>query len=180
MPGFPLPPHPIPACVVLLAIITASTDIVSRRIPNPIIAAGLVAALLVQGWLHGPLSGSAIWLTGALTGFAVLLPFYLLRGMAAGDVKLLMMIGAWLGAWPTVQIALATFVIGGVWSLALTVHRRRTGQLLGNLLYMVAGGARRGSNAAADQPAPFASVGSLPYGVAIAAGTLGVLFANLT
>jgi Flp pilus assembly protein protease CpaA len=50
MPGFPLLPHPIPACVALLVIVTASTDIVSRRIPNPIILAGLVAALLVQGW----------------------------------------------------------------------------------------------------------------------------------
>jgi prepilin peptidase CpaA len=180
MPGLPLLPHPIPACVVLLAIVAASTDIVSRRIPNPIIAAGLVAALLVQGWLHGPLAGSTTWLAGALTGFAVLLPFYLLRGMAAGDVKLLMMIGAWLGAWPTVQIALATFVIGGVWSLALVVHRRAIGQLLGNLLCMAAGAAQRGTHSAADKPAPLASVGSLPYGVAIAAGTLGVLFANAT
>jgi len=166
--------------VVLLVIVTASTDIVSRRIPNPIIAAGLVAALLVQGWLHGPLAGSTAWLAGALTGFAVLLPFYLLRGMAAGDVKLLMTIGAWLGAWPTVEIALATFVIGGIWALALTARRRRIGQLLGNLRCMVAGAAQRGANASTDKPAPPASVGSLPYGVAIAAGTLGVLFANLT
>lgn len=180
MPGFPLPPHPIPACVVLLVIVTASTDIVSRRIPNSIIAAGLVAALLAQGWLHGPLAGSTTWLAGALTGFTVLLPFYLLRGMAAGDVKLLMMIGAWLGAWPTVQIALATFVVGGIWALALTARRGRIGQLFGNLRYLMAGAAWRGSNADADKAAPLESVGSLPYGVAIAAGTLGVLFANAT
>jgi prepilin peptidase CpaA len=180
MPGFPFPPHPIPACVVLLVIVTASTDIVSRRIPNLIVAAGLLAALFVQAWLHGPLTGGAIWLAGVLTGFALLLPFYLLRGMAAGDVKLLMMVGAWVGALMTVYIALATFVIGGFWSLAVTARRRRGRQLIANLRNLMANPAQRGPHAATGEPMPLESVGSLPYGVAIAAGTLGVLFANLT
>jgi len=179
MPGFPLLPHPIPACVALLVIVTASTDIVSRRIPNPIIVAGLVAALLVQGWLHGPLAGSATWLAGALTGFALLLPFYLLRGMAAGDVKLLMMVGAWVGAFMVFHIALATFVIGGIWSLSVAARRRRVGHLFANLQCLMASATQRNLSPIADQSAPLESVGSLPYGVAIAAGTLGVLFANV-
>ena len=134
MPGFPLLPYPIPACVALLVIVTASTDIVSRRIPNPIILAGLVAALLVQGWLHGPLAGSVTWLAGALTGFALLLPFYLLRGMAAGDVKLLMMVGAWVGA-----------------SMAFQYRARH----LRHRRYLVAGGGRpaQAGRASLHQPA---------------------------
>ncbi|WP_074302266.1 A24 family peptidase [Paraburkholderia phenazinium] len=179
MPGFPLPPHPIPACVALLVIVTASTDLVSRRIPNPIIVAGLVGALLVQGWLHGPLAGSVTWFAGALTGFALLLPFYLLRGMAAGDVKLLMMVGAWVGAFMTFHIALATFVIGGIWSLALAARRGRIGHLVTNLQYLMTSATQRGLSRAAGEPPALDSVGSLPYGVAIAAGTLGVLFTTL-
>ncbi len=179
MPGFPLLPHPIPACVALLVIVTASTDIVSRRIPNPIILAGLVAALLVQGWLHGPLAGSATWLAGALTGFALLLPFYLLRGMAAGDVKLLIMVGAWVGAFMTFHIALATFIIGGIWSLAVAARRRRVGRLFANLRCLMMSATQRDVSLAAREQAPLESVGSLPYGVAIAAGTLGVLFTTI-
>jgi prepilin peptidase CpaA len=178
MHPFPLLPYPIPACVALLVIVTASTDIVSRRIPNLIILGGLVAALLVQVWSRGPLAGSVIWLAGALTGFALLLPFYLLRGMAAGDVKLLMMVGAWVGALMTLQIALATFVIGGIWSLAVVARRRRVGHLFANLHYLMASPPRRSRGSAVDA-APLESVGSLPYGVAIAAGTLGVLYATI-
>lgn len=174
-----LPPQPIPLCVTALTILTASTDITSRRIPNRVIAIGLAAALLVQVWLRGPLAGGEDWLTGALTGFAVLLPFYLLRGMAAGDVKLMLTIGAWVGPALTVRIALATFVIGGIWSLWVTLRHGRMRQLLVNLWCI----ASHAGHPGLPQTGELAyqqneSVGSLPYGVAIAAGTLGVLFAS--
>ncbi|KAE8758660.1 MULTISPECIES: A24 family peptidase [Paraburkholderia] len=174
-----LPPQPIPACVIALAIVTASTDLTCRRIPNRIIAIGLAAALIVQIRLNGPLAGSADWLMGALTGFAVLLPFYLLRGMAAGDVKLLLTIGAWVGPAMTVRIALATFIAGGIWSLCVTLRRRRARQLLVNLWCIVSSMWTPGRQIAGiPQYQQIESVGSLPYGVAIAAGTLGVLFAS--
>jgi prepilin peptidase CpaA len=173
----PLPPQPVPLCVIALVIVTASTDITARRIPNRIIAIGLVAALAVQIWLHGSLNGAFDWLAGAATGFALLLPFYLLRGMAAGDVKLLLTIGAWVGPAMTVHVALATFVIGGVLSLGLAVRRGRFRQLLTNLSHLVGmwrTGQRQESTAGRVS---IDSVGAIPYGVAIAAGTLGVLFA---
>ncbi|KAA1014424.1 peptidase A24 [Paraburkholderia panacisoli] len=174
-----LPPQPIPACVIALAIVTASTDLTCRRIPNRIIAIGLAAALVAQIRLNGPLAGSADWFAGALTGFAVLLPFYLLRGMAAGDVKLLLTIGAWVGPAMTVRIALATFVAGGIWSLCVTLRRRRMRQLLVNLWCILRSAWRPGQQMAGNlHYQQIESVGSLPYGVAIAAGTLGVLFAS--
>ncbi|MGN5478961.1 prepilin peptidase [Cupriavidus basilensis] len=43
---------------------------------------------------------------GWLTGVSVILPFYLMRGMAAGDVKLMTAVGAWLGAGMVLKIAL--------------------------------------------------------------------------
>jgi prepilin peptidase CpaA len=177
-----LPPQPIPPCVIALTILTASTDLTARRIPNKVIAIGLVAALAVQIWLRGPLAGSEAWLTGALTGFAALLPFYLLRGMAAGDVKLLLTIGAWVGPALTVRIALATFVIGGIWSLWVTVRHGRMRQLLMNLWCIANHTGRPAQERAAGSIGyqQNESVGSLPYGVAIAAGTLGVLFASAT
>ena len=174
-----LPPQPIAPCVIVLAVLTASTDLTSRRIPNRVIAIGLVAALLVQVWLRGPLAGSTEWLLGALTGFAVLLPFYLLRGMAAGDVKLLLTIGAWVGPALTVRIALATFVIGGIWSLWVTLRHGRMRQLFVNLWCMARRAGREGHQRAGnDAQLQSESVGSLPYGVAIAVGTIGVLFAS--
>lgn len=133
-----LPPQPVPLCVSALAILAASTDIVSRRIPNLLIVAGLVSALVAQVALRGAVPGSTIWLAGAATGFALLLPFYLLHGMAAGDVKLLTMLGAWLGAAATVDIAVNTFIIGGVWSLGVALMRGQLGRLTGNVAALLA------------------------------------------
>ncbi|MEM5328142.1 prepilin peptidase [Paraburkholderia sp. JHI2823] len=171
-----LPPQPVPLCVIVLAILAASTDIVSRRIPNRLIALGLVSALLVQMALRGVLPGCATWLGGAVTGFALLLPFYLLRGMAAGDVKLLMMLGAWLGAAVTVDIAVNTFIIGGVWSLGVALMRGKLGRLMGNVAALLAGAGRAARMAGVTPGEARESVGSIPYGVAIAAGTVAVLF----
>jgi len=173
----PLPPHPVPLCVIVLVIVTASTDITARRIPNRVIALGLAAALAVQIWLHGPLAGSLEWLAGAACGFALLLPFYLLRGMAAGDVKLLTMIGAWVGVTMTWHIALATFLIGGLWSVGLVIRRGSVGRLFANLRQLMYGWVAAPLRQPALIDARASSVGTIPYGVAIAAGTLGMLFA---
>ncbi|HGL6714844.1 prepilin peptidase [Burkholderia contaminans] len=172
------PPYPIPLCVTLLAVAAAGTDLAARRIPNPLVALGLAGALVAQCLLHGVLAGALGWLAGAATGFALLLPFYLLRGMAAGDVKLMLAIGAWVGAQMTAYIVLATFVAGGVGALAVVLLRGRMPQMWANVRALLARHARGTCAEAADGPAAITSVGSLPYGVAIAAGTLGMLFAS--
>ncbi|WP_175952428.1 prepilin peptidase [Burkholderia sp. BCC0405] len=172
------PPYPIPLCVTLLAVAAAGTDIAARRIPNRLVAFGLAGALVAQCLLHGVLAGALGWLAGAAAGFALLLPFYLLRGMAAGDVKLMLAIGAWVGAEMTVYIVLATFVAGGIGALAAVLLRGRMRQMWANVRALLARRSRVAPAEAADGPAAITSVGSLPYGVAIAAGTLVVLFAS--
>ncbi|WP_206995966.1 A24 family peptidase [Trinickia mobilis] len=174
-----LPPQPIAPCVIAMAVVAASTDIVCRRIPNQIIGIGLIASLLIQAWVNGPLLGSGNWLAGAMTGFGLLVPLYMVRGMTAGDVKLLLMIGTWVGPTMTLYIALATFVIGGAWSLAFGLWHKRMTLLLMNILHLLYGGWRIGRKANALPYTPIKSVGSLPYGVAIAAGTIGVVFASV-
>ncbi|WP_269504971.1 A24 family peptidase [Burkholderia sp. IMCC1007] len=169
-------PYPVPLCVTLLAIVAASTDITSRRIPNRVIAIGLVGALVAQCALHGVTVGVLTWLAGAATGFGLLLPFYLLRGMAAGDVKLMLAIGAWVGAHMAFCIVLAAFVAGGIGALAFAFAHGRMRQMLTNVRMLMTGRAN-GSRAGGD-PVEIASVGTLPYGVAIAAGTLGMVFAS--
>jgi prepilin peptidase CpaA len=171
-------PHPLVAfCVIALVCAAAGSDIDSRRIPNVLVATGMAAALAAQLWLHGLQAGATTWATGAATGFVMLLPFYLLRGMAAGDVKLLTMVGAWLGTVSTFEVALATFLIGGIWALVAVAYRRRVGKLLFNAAFVVARWrSARGLHRNSPQ---MDSVGSLPYGVAIAAGTVCVLFVSV-
>jgi len=172
------PPYPIPLCVTLLAVAAASTDIASRRIPNRLVAIGAAGALVAHCLLHGVAAGAFEWLAGAATGFGLLLPLYLLRGMAAGDVKLMLAIGAWVGAEMTIYITLATFVAGGIGAIAFALLRGRMRRMWANVCALIARRSQGAHAEAAGGPVEIASVGTLPYGVAIAAGTLGMLFAS--
>jgi len=168
---------PITIGIVLTA---AAIDLQRRRIPNWLTFGAWLLALPLQLLLHGAGAGMQAWLYGWLSGLALFLPFYLLRGMAAGDVKLMAAVGALLGAEPALHVALATFLIGGAWALVLVLQRGMARQAARNLLRLLPVVGRRDpetNRPGAGQAAPH-SVGSLPYGVAIAAGTLYVLFAS--
>ncbi|MFM0545705.1 prepilin peptidase [Paraburkholderia strydomiana] len=160
---------PIAPCVIALVVAAASTDIQCRRIPNMLVGAGLLGALFVQCWLKGLGDGAGAWFTGAVVGLALFLPFYLVRGMAAGDVKLLAMVGAWIGPLLVFHAALATCVIGGIWMLARTGRRHQLGKVWANLRVIVQPALCKTGAASIE------SVGSVPYGAAIAAGTISVL-----
>ncbi len=63
-------------------------------------------------------------LLGGLTGIALFLPHYLMRGMAAGDVKLLGVIGMYAGPRMTVEIALVSALVGGLWACVVIARRK--------------------------------------------------------
>src|SRR3990170_1960700 len=106
--------------VVLLALVgvSAVVDLRSRRIPNQLTFGGAAAGLAYQGWAGG-LAGIGHGIGGWAAGIALFLPMYLLRGMGAGDVKLLGAGGAWFGPMGAVWSALYTALAGGI--LALVV-----------------------------------------------------------
>ena len=96
--------------------------------------------------------------------------------MAAGDVKLMATVGAFLGPAMTFQAGLATYCAGGLLALAIVLAKGRARAALGNvralLLPLVL---RNGGLRAAHAHAGAASVGGMPYALAISAGTVGVL-----
>ncbi|HKT99381.1 MAG TPA: prepilin peptidase [Paraburkholderia sp.] len=170
-----LPPQPIPLGVILSVVVAASTDLTARRVPNLLIASGLVASLAVQLWLSGPIAGFMHWIEGVLTGFALLFPVYLLGGTAAGDVKLLMLVGAWIGPDATLSVALMTFLFGGCWVLALVLVRGRFVSLWMNVSWLLSGLLRGRYKPGRPEQIPGGSIGTIPYAASIAAGTLVVL-----
>ena len=99
-------------------VLAAITDLRSQRIPNwlslPLAAVGLVVHSFAVGG-----EGIAFAAAGLAAGFALLIPFYALGGMGAGDVKLLAAVGAWVGAKQVGIVFLATAALGGVYALGL-------------------------------------------------------------
>src|SRR5262249_49681106 len=88
-----------------IVLVACATDLPSRRIPNVLTfgsaAAGMVFALATSG-----MAGLGMSVAGWLIGCALFLPLFLLRGMGAGDVKLLAALGAWLGPASVIRVAL--------------------------------------------------------------------------
>ncbi len=155
----------------------AATDLAARKIPNRLVLAGLGAALALRLWPGAGLD-PLDWLGGALTGFLLFLPLYLLRGMAAGDVKLMAMVGAFCGPALALRIGGASCLIGGVMGLCIVLYRGRFLLAVANIRMLLSLWMLRAAGAplAAPRLAPGASVGGMPYGVAIALGTLLLLW----
>ena len=163
--------------LLLLCIVTAAaiSDLIRRKIPNALVLSGILAALALHAWLW-PQQLASLWLGGMATGFFLFLPLYVLRGMAAGDVKLIAMVGAFVGPWPVLQICFATFVLGGLMAVLMISYQgkwraclRNVRELLWPMIARMAGIPL--APAALGQQA---SVGNMPYGLAIALGSLAV------
>jgi prepilin peptidase CpaA len=109
--------------VVLVGLLVAAcvSDLRTRLIPNRIvlatIALGFVSALVTKGDITGLTHAGA----GLLTGFVVWCPFYLLRMLGAGDVKLFAASATFLGARGAVEGALYTALFGGALALVYMV-----------------------------------------------------------
>jgi prepilin peptidase CpaA len=158
--------------LLLLVSIAAVSDLASRRIPNRLLLAGLACVLVLRLLSANPGSSLLAALGGMGLGLAMFLPFYLLRGMAAGDVKMMAVAGAFAGPGDAFQIAVLSWCAGGVMALLLVLLRGRLRLVLANLGIMLRG-APLGAETTGS-PAP-TSAGSMPYGVAIAVGTVLVL-----
>lgn len=174
---------------LLFALLGAAVwhDVRARRIPNAIVFPGMLAALVLHVALpagQGGLFGSEIGGLGLLQslgglglGLALLLPMYALRLMGAGDVKLLAMVGAFVGAGQILVVGLVTLVVGGVLALAFAAWQRSLRRLVGNAYHMAMHTAfsALAGDVAAPVPPPQAASGRLPYAVAIAVATAGCI-----
>lgn len=119
--------------VVFVAVAACVTDLRSRRIPNALTLSAALAGLLAH-WLIGGPEGALFSASGWLVGLLVFLPFFMLRGMGGGDVKLLAALGAWLGPQETVWLAIYTGIAGGVLAVFVAVSSGYLRTALRNVL----------------------------------------------
>lgn len=112
---------------LMLALSTYS-DLAKHKIPNAVSLGGLVGALSLQTALAG-WDGFTNGISGFAVGFGLFLPFYILRGMGAGDVKLMGTIGACLGPTLTLFAVGGSFLVGGVMAFTI-VFLKRGGRVL--------------------------------------------------
>jgi prepilin peptidase CpaA len=174
-------------CVGMLA--AAGIDWWKFKVPNK-----LTFPLILSGWLLGLANsfglgagegGIGAALAGTALGFLLLLPIYSIGGMGAGDVKMTMGFGAWIGAfygaqegpWVILYAFCAGAVIGGAIALVMIVARGRyrdnaqhIREILADL-FKLKNITQASSKANARRPRWH----RLPYGVPLCIGFLGYL-----
>jgi len=160
--------------VVLLA---GAYDARYRKIPNWLSLSGLILGLginiLLSGW-----EGLGAAALGFGLAMLIYTPLYLVRGMGAGDVKLMAAIGAIAGPHDWLGIFIATALVGGLVSLAAIAIKKRAGQTLLNLTVILSELAQFRRPAKADARLDVRNPGTLrlPHAVNIAAGCLAFLY----
>ena len=165
--------------VTIVLIVAAIIDGIQLKVPNwltfPMIISGWLFsigsyAFAGEPWYHG-LGWSLI---GTVIGLMLLLPAYSIGGMGAGDVKLLMGVGAWVHGATTFYAFCLSAIVGAVLALlmvsvrgAFTKHYYQFWAILGEIATVR--DPERLSAIAAERKS---SMMLLPYGIPIAIGTI--------
>lgn len=145
-------------------------DLISHRLPNYYLLLGLLLGAVLQVWTDG--GGGLLSAAGGLAvGFLVFLPFYALGGMAAGDVKLMAVVGSFIGGAAALWAAACSLIAGTVLGILYLLLRGHLGKFVAR--YWAMASLRSYIPVESDtDPARH----RFPYALAIAAGTVVSLF----
>lgn len=154
---------------VLVLTLSVVYDLRERRIPNALTVGGVCAALVLRLAID---PGTAVGgLQGAGLGLVIALPLFAVGAFGAGDGKLVIAMGAFLG-WEGLPTALLVGgAVGGLLSLAYAVRRGVVLPVLyqtRDLALYCATFGRAGERRTLTS----SSATTVPYGVAIAAGAV--------
>lgn len=168
--------HPTAALAVLTVVAGTLTDMLRHRIPNTITVTAAVLGLALRAWTGG-LDAFTDGLAGLAAMFVLMIPFYALRWMGAGDVKMMMAVGALLGLPVSLWAYAATIGCGSLLAFTLIALRgglltylRRYGSMLKCLLLT--------GRCAYVPPGTEESAATqrFPYACAITIGTLAAMY----
>jgi prepilin peptidase CpaA len=165
----------VPTVVLLISLVACVTDLRTRRIPNLLTFSAALAGLAFQIG-NGGLSGGLLAGGGWLTGLALFLPVFALGGMGGGDVKLLAALGAWLGPYETLYLALYSAVAGGALALVVAFGRGYLRTALANIVAMLRFWQSAGLRPVPDLTLDTPTAPRLAYAVPMLVGTVATLW----
>jgi prepilin peptidase CpaA len=164
-----------PVAVVAVAGLACVCDLRFRRIPN-VLTFGAAAAAFGFGVASQGLTGLWSALAGWGVGCAVFLPWFLLGGMGAGDVKLLAALGAWLGPEGALWAGLYAGLAGGPLALIVSAARGYLKQSFVNLWCLLTFWRISGVQPMTGLTLRTSESPRLPYAVPIAVGAVVTLW----
>lgn len=166
------------AGLIVLGVLLVSASVIDHihhKIPNILNALGFLIGLVLlalglmpsDGWLDSAL--------GMLIGFTAFIGLYIFKKIGAGDVKLMSVVGFYLGWQDTLWAVILSFTVGGVlaivWIFIQLGPRKVFKSLVGTWVYVTTGDVR---SANASENSVLKK--KMPYATAIAIGTALAVF----
>jgi prepilin peptidase CpaA len=157
-----------------IALGAAGYDLHSRRIPNFLTFTAAALGLCLNA-VDGGIMGFVDSLSGLGLGLGVFLLFYLAGGMGAGDVKLMGGMGAFLGWEKTLYALFLTALVGGIMAaVQLSLNRSWKANFKSVRILLTA--RMKDPDGQAGDGLEVSGGNTLPYGVAIALGSILAVF----
>lgn len=144
-------------------------DMRQRRIPNALTYTSMAAGIIYWSYLNG-LNGFMHGTVGLFLGIGVLIVFYLMGMMGAGDVKLMGAVGSFLGPEGVFIAFLYSAIVGGIYALLVLARYKALKQTASRYGFMAKGYMTTGQLFYISP-----EEGKLPplcYGLAISIGTI--------
>ena len=113
---------------IVATAIAAALDVGTFTVPNWLTFPLCFLGLAYHTFLFGS-TGFAFSTVGMLIGFLLLLLFFVVGAIGAGDVKLLAAVGAWLGPANTIWVCLFACIAAGFYSLGVIVAEGRLNRI---------------------------------------------------
>jgi len=162
-------------CLAGVLLLAAIYDRRSHRIPNLLTYPTMVVGLAYHGLTNG-LDGFFLSAGGLALGIGIFILPYLMGGMGAGDAKLMGAVGSILGPRGVFVAFIFSGVVGGIYALILLIINHKYGKEFiikyGTVLKIfIFTGQFVPISASKKEEVP-----KLPYGIAIALGTLFYVF----
>ncbi len=176
----PVAPLTLRLVLVGVALLAGWFDFRVRRIPNWLTISGVLLGIALNTSFFG-LAGALSAAEGLVLALIIYVPLYILRGMGAGDVKLMAALATMAGPMNWLVIFLVTSLLGGVVALALVLARKRFAQTYFNVLTLVGSLARFEAPYRTNIELDVRESQSLrlPHGTVIAFGVVLCLLAKL-
>ena len=163
-------PSPTEMLLIVLLVIAAVADWRTYRIPNWLTMGGALLGLALSGF--APEIGVLNALGGIGLGLVLLLPLWALRVLGAGDVKLMAMVGAFVGVPQILGALVFSLIAGGVAAAGFALSRRKGLQMLRNVQVTVVASVFTLAAGHAPSLAAMPSIGKLPYAIGICTGCI--------
>ncbi|PXW89746.1 prepilin peptidase CpaA [Nitrosomonas sp. Nm84] len=168
------------SALISMLLIACWQDFHDYRIKNKLFILGALLGIALNTFFSLE-TGFLDSVIGLSFGLLLLLPLYLLRIMGAGDVKLMAMVGAFVGQSDILWVVLYTLIAGGLLALIFSLWQGALRRLIDNVALMFLlvlstpkSELLKGSSSFSVEASQ--SVGKLPYAIAITTGT-GVFLA---